>query len=330
MKNILLIIVVFLFSCNSQKEEALISENKSLQEINPETPYVMVLGVAQDAGYPQMNCKKECCALAWKNSELTRTTSCLAIVDPNTNEQWIIDATPDIKEQLQRLKETTGTEKVDGVLLTHAHMGHYTGLMHFGREVMGTNGIPVFAMPKMSSFLEKNGPWSQLVELKNISVNKLQSDSTFNLNENIKVKPFLVPHRDEFSETVGYEITINNKSLIFIPDIDKWEKWETDIIQLIQKVDYAFLDGTFYKNGELKRDMSEIPHPFVEESMELFSELSDKDKTKIHFIHLNHTNPLLIEGSAAGKEVLEEGFNVAKEGQMIRFKLPIEGDVITL
>jgi pyrroloquinoline quinone biosynthesis protein B len=129
----------------------------------------------------------------------------------------------------------------------------------------------------------------------------------------------LVPHRDEFSETVGYEIMINNKSLIFIPDIDKWGKWETNITELIQKVDYAFLDATFYKNGELKRDMNEIPHPFVEESMALFSTLSDADKQKVHFIHFNHTNPLLIEGSTAQKEVLKKGFNIAKEGEVIRF-----------
>jgi len=307
MKNIIYLFIVLFFACNSQKEET------------PSSPFVMVLGIAQDAGYPQMNCKKECCTATWSNTELQRTTSCLAIVDPTTNEQWIIDATPNIKEQLQLLKSATETEKVDGVLLTHAHMGHYTGLMHFGREVMGTNGIPVFAMPRMKTFLEENGPWSQLVELENIRLQKLKSDSTINLNENIKVKSFLVPHRDEFSETVGYEIMINNKSLIFIPDIDKWEKWETNITELIKKVDYAFLDATFYKNGELKRDMSEIPHPFVKESMGLFSDLTETDKQKVHFIHFNHTNPLLIEGSTAQKEVLKKGFNMAKEGQIIRF-----------
>ena len=198
-------------------------------------------------------------------------------------------------------------------------MGHYTGLMHFGREVMGTYNLPVFAMPKMKTFLEENGPWSHLVKLENINIKALKSDSTFSLNKNIKIKPFLVPHRDEFSETVGYEITINNKSLIFIPDIDKWEKWETNISELIQKVDYAFLDATFYKNGELKRDMSEIPHPFVEESMELFAELSDANKAKVYFIHFNHTIPLLIGCSNAQKEVFEKGFNLAKEGKIIRF-----------
>ena len=307
MRNLICIIIVFSFACNQPAENT------------PKTPYIMVLGVAQDAGYPQMNCKKECCKQAWDNPELKRTTSCLAIVDPTTNEQWIIDATPNIKEQLQLLKQKTGTEKLDGILLTHAHMGHYTGLMHFGREVMGTDNLPVFAMPKMKTFLEENGPWSQLVKLENINIKALKSDSTFSLNERIKIKPFLVPHRDEFSETVGYEITINNKSLIFIPDIDKWEKWETNITELIKKVDYAFLDATFYKNGELKRDMSEIPHPFVQESMELFSELSEKDKQKVHFIHFNHTNPLLQEGSTAQEEVFEKGFNLAKEGQIIRF-----------
>jgi len=307
MKKILLISFVFLFSCASQKEEL------------PKSPYVMVLGVAQDAGYPQINCKKECCAAAWKNVELQRTTSCLAIIDPIGKEQWIIDATPNIKQQLQLLKQKTGTEKLDGILLTHAHMGHYTGLMHFGREVMGTNKIPVFAMPRMRTFLEENGPWSQLVELENISLQNLKADSTFNLNKNIKATPFIVPHRDEFSETVGYEILINNKSLIFIPDIDKWEKWETNISELIQKVDYVFLDATFYKNGELQRDMSEIPHPFVEESMKLFSTLTKTDKQKVYFIHYNHTNPLLIEGSNAQKEVSEKGFNFAKEGLIIGF-----------
>ena len=307
MKPIVIALSLLLFSCSINQEEFLT------------TPYVMVLGIAQDAGYPQMNCKKICCKIAWENKELQRMTSCLAIVDPITKEQWIIDATPNIKDQFQLLKSKTKNETLNGILLTHAHIGHYTGLMHLGREVMGADKVPVFAMPKMHSFLKKNGPWSQLVNLNNISLQKLRQDSIINLNKNIKIQPFLVPHRDEFSETVGYKVLINNKSLIFIPDIDKWGKWEHDITQIIQKVDYAFLDATFYQNGELKRDMCEIPHPFVEESMKLFDFLPKKEKEKIHFIHFNHTNPLLIENSYAQKNVREKGFNLAKEGQIIRF-----------
>ena len=293
--------------------------SKSKKENLRKDPYVMVLGIAQDAGYPQVNCKMKCCKKAWRNVALHKMATSLAIIDPTSNQQWIIDATPDIKKQIQLLNNETKIENLNGVLLTHAHIGHYTGLMYFGREALATKALPVFTMPKMKKFLEKNGPWSQLVDLNNIKISLLKSNSTFNLNDNIEITPFSVPHRNEFSETIGFKIVINNKSLIFIPDIDKWEKWKIDICELIQNIDYAFLDGTFYKNGELKIDMSEIPHPFVEESMNLFSKLSLKDKKKIYFTHLNHTNPLLINNSRAQKEVFKNGFNIAIEGQRIEF-----------
>ena len=169
----------------------------------------------------------------------------------------------------------------------------------------------------MQNFIRNNAPWDQLVKIKNIDLQLLKNDSVVQLNKRINITPFLVPHRDEYSETVGYKINANKKTVIFIPDINKWEQWEINISELIKNIDYAFLDATFYKNGELERDMSEIPHPFVEESMELFSKLSEKDKKKIHFIHFNHTNPLLQENSSAQKEVLKKGFNIAKEGQII-------------
>ncbi len=307
MRVFLTIIILATLACNKPMKE------------NEKTPYVVVLGVAQDAGYPQAGCNKDCCKDAWEDPAKRKNVSCLALVDPISKEQWIFDATPDVKFQLQLLEKKSGINPLSGVFITHAHMGHYTGLMHFGREVMGCNNLPVYCMERMQNFIKTNAPWDQLVKIENIKLKLLRNDSAIELNQRISVTPFLVPHRDEYSETVGYKIKANNKSLIFIPDIDKWEQWETDITELIKKVDYAFLDATFYKNGELKRDMSEIPHPFVEESMGLFSNLSETDKQKVHFIHCNHTNPLLQEGSTAQKEVIKKGFNFAKEGQVIRF-----------
>ena len=282
--------------------------------------YIMVLGIAQDAGYPQMGCEKQCCNKAWINHNLHKYTSCIAIVDPISKEQWIIDATPDIKYQLNLLNKTSGINQLNGIFLTHAHIGHYTGLMHFGKEVMGSNNLPVYCMPRMSSFLKNNGPWSQLVSLKNIEITEMHNNDIIQLNERISISPFLVPHRDEFSETVGYKIISNNKSVIFIPDIDKWNKWEVSINDLIKEVDYAFLDATFFNDGELNRDMSEIPHPFVTESMNLFERLDLNHKKKIYFIHFNHTNPLLIDESDEQKEVLESGFNISIQGKIISLK----------
>ena len=274
----------------------------------------MILGITQDTGYPQINCSESCCEIAWGKTELKKMTTSLAIVDPISNQQWILDATPNITEQLHLLNKTSGINNIEGIFITHAHIGHYTGLMYFGKEGMNTSKIPVYVMPKIKKFLEKNAPWSQLVKSKNISLNLIKDQSFIQLNERIRITPFLVPHRDDYSETVGYKIQTKSKSSIFIPDIDKWEIWDKDIVSIVRDTDYAFLDGTFYKNGELKRDMSQIPHPFVEESMELFSKLSNSNKKKIYFIHMNHTNPLLIENSKEKNKVHKNGFNVAVQG----------------
>ncbi len=283
------------------------------------TPYIVVLGIAQDSGYPQAGCNKNCCNAAWNNPSKRRNVSCLALVDPISKEQWLFDATPDIKFQLQLLENKSKINNLSGLFLTHAHIGHYTGLIHLGREVMGCKKLPVYCMQRMQDFIKNNAPWDQLVKIENIDLKLLKNDSTIKLNERINVTPFLVPHRDEYSETVGYKITVNNKKLIFIPDINKWEQWEKDIREVIKNIDYAFLDATFYKDGELDRDMSEIPHPFVEESMMLFNNLKETEKEKIYFIHFNHTNPLLIKGSNAQEEVITKGFNIAEEGGIIQF-----------
>ena len=281
------------------------------------TPYLMVLGITQDTGYPQINCSESCCEVAWDKTELKKMTTSLAIVDPISNQQWILDATPNITEQLHLLNKTSGIKNIEGIFITHAHIGHYTGLMYFGKEGMNTSKIPVYVMPKMKKFLEKNAPWSQMVKSKNISLNLIKDQSFIQLNERIRITPFLVPHRDDYSETVGFKIQTKSKISIFIPDIDKWEIWDKDIISIVKDTDYAFLDGTFYKNGELNRDMSQIPHPFIEESMELFSKLPNRDKNKIYFIHMNHTNPLLIENSKEKNKVHENGFNVAVQGNCL-------------
>ncbi|MEP2510782.1 MAG: MBL fold metallo-hydrolase, partial [Reichenbachiella sp.] len=224
-------------------------------------------------------------------------------------------ATPDIKDQLHVLDSMK--YNLAGIFLTHAHIGHYAGLIHLGREVMGTKEIPIYAMPKMKFFLENNGPWSQLVTLNNILINELQNEQSISLGEDLKITPFLVPHRDEYSETVGYTISSSNASILFIPDINKWKTWNKNLADEIKKVDYALLDAAFFADGELPgRDMSKIPHPFTTETMELLKDLPDDEKSKVHFIHFNHTNPAMFESEERNR-VFGNGFNIVKEGMII-------------
>lgn len=285
--------------------------------IAEEGVYIQVLGVAQDAGYPQTGCYQPHCMRAWENKDLRRTASSIAVVDDSANSKYLFDATPDMREQLYALQKIAPDADfvLNGVFLTHAHIGHYVGIMHFGHEAMGAHDIPVYAMPRMHDYLSTNGPWDQLVRYKNIALQTMQDGKVIKFSDELSVTPFRVPHRDEYSETVGYRIDGPNKSAVFIPDIDKWEDWSVDVRDVIRDVDYALLDASFFADGELPgRDMSVIKHPFVSESMELFENLTDEEKSHVVFIHFNHTNPLLIDDSEERALVEKQGFRVAYEG----------------
>lgn len=306
-----ILILLFLFSCNEDKK--VVTEQTT--ELPPLTETTLViLGTIQDAGSPHIACKKECCKNLFENPDPQRRVVSVGIVDPQNKKTFLFEATPDITSQVKSLKQfsTSKQELPDGIFLTHAHIGHYTGLMYLGKEATNAANVPVYAMPRMKQFLESNGPWSQLVSQNNIALWEMEDQKEIELTSNISVIPFRVPHRDEFSETVGYQIVGPSKTALFIPDIDKWSKWETSIVEAISTVDYAFLDATFYSGDELNmRDISEIPHPFIEESMMLFKDLPASEKQKIHFIHFNHTNPILDSNSEAYKTVIKNGFKIA-------------------
>ena len=284
-------------------------------------PFLVVLGVAQDGGTPQAGTKEH---PGWTDPAFRRFATSLALVDPVNNQRWIFDATPDFREQLHRLDviaPSEGKPGLDGILLTHAHMGHYPGLMHLGHESMGASGVPVYAMPRMREYLRDNGPWSQLVRYENIVLKPLEEGVSVRLNERLSVTPLLVPHRQEYSEVVGFRIEGPNRSSLFIPDIDSWEEWDemgTRIEEVLATVDIAYLDGTFFANGEIEgRDMSDFPHPFITHSMDRFAPLPPGEKGKVRFIHLNHTNPALWPESAEYASVTERGFQLAKEGERV-------------
>ena len=307
-RHFLLIIYVFSFlSCSEQIKKS----NQYSDEV-----VLKVLGTIQDGGIPHMGCSKECCTNYFENKSIRIGVSSIGVSNFKYETNYIVDATPDVNFQLQALiGNTNPSEKLDGIFLTHAHMGHYAGLLNFGRESLNSNNIPVYLMPKFFDFISNNGPWDQLVSLNNIKLQRIFNNEKVILHNNLSFTPILVPHRDEYSETVGYLIEGNKKRALYIPDIDKWAKWNISITEMIKNVDYAFLDGTFFDEKEINnRDISEIPHPFIIESLELFNNLKNIDKAKVYFIHLNHTNPVLNKNSEEYKRVILSGFNVAEPG----------------
>jgi pyrroloquinoline quinone biosynthesis protein B len=308
------IIIILVSSCGYNQPS-----NPDIENIEGSTPKptsIVILGTIQDGGSPHIGCNKECCIDLFENPDKNRLVVSLGLYDSENNKKYLFEATPDIARQLKALKNyglPGNSEMPEGIFLTHAHIGHYTGLMYLGKEAKDAKNVPVYTMPRMNNFLKTNGPWSQLVTNSNILLEQIENGRPISLSANIEVTPFLVPHRDEYSETVCYMIKGPNKSALFIPDIDKWEKWGKNIEEEIKKVDYAFIDATFYSGKEINnRDISQIPHPFIIESIKKFEALGEREKQKVIFIHFNHTNPVINPKSNEAKEVLKKGFRIGR------------------
>jgi pyrroloquinoline quinone biosynthesis protein B len=258
---------------------------------------LVVLGIAQDGGMPHPGCTKPPCADVRAGRRRAEKVSCVGLVNRETGAAYMIDATPDFPAQLHAL---TGGRPPDGILLTHAHIGHYTGLMYLGKEAMAARAVPVYGTGRMIGFLRDNAPWSALVADGRVEPRELTPDRAVELPGGLRVTPMLVPHRDEFSDTIGFLIEGPRSRVLFIPDIDKWERWNRSLRELAGQVDVLLLDGTFSSLDELPgRSIEEVRHPLMSETRQLVTGTN----ATLWFIHLNHSNPEI----AGGRYVAREG-----------------------
>ena len=281
---------------------------------HPAPVRAVVLGVAQDGGVPHIGCTQRLCEDARRDPSQRQRVACLGLVDESAGQRFLIDATPDLASQIESLGGPAVADPrrpVDGILLTHAHVGHYTGLMYLGREALGARGVPVYATPRMTRFLRENGPWNLLVSLGNIDLREIEAGREVALTPGLRVTPVLVPHRDELSDTVGFRVRGPSRSLLYVPDIDKWERWDRKVEDEVGGADTALLDGTFEDAGEVPgRALADIPHPLVGETATRLAAV----KGRVLFIHLNHTNRLLWDAGAQ-RDLAAKGFRVARDGE---------------
>jgi len=285
-------------------------------------PFFLVLGTAQDGGYPQAGCRRPCCEAVWRDGALRRHAACVAVVNPGSGARWLVDTTPDFREQLRRLDDLAPVDApppgLDGIVLTHGHVGHYAGLLHLGREVLGAREVPVWCAPRLAGFLRSNGPWNELVRLGHVELRLLEPGVPLLVASGVAISPFLVPHRAEVSETVGLRVEGPRGAVLYVPDTDGWDAWEPPIETFLASVDRAYLDGTFFDAGELEgRAMADVPHPTIAETMRRLASLPAAARAKVRFTHLNHTNPAIGATDPARGAVMDAGFGVAEEGEIV-------------
>jgi pyrroloquinoline quinone biosynthesis protein B len=293
-------------------------QTPGLQTAGPET-HAVVLGIAQDGGVPHAGCKQALCADARKDPSKRLLVASLGLIDPSAGKRFLVDATPDFGEQMERLG---GGGMPDGILLTHAHIGHYLGLAQLGREVLGARKVPVYCTPSMAGFLRENKPWSRLVALENITIREVPIGEEVVLTESLRATPIKVPHRDEDSDTVAWRIRGPSRTILWLPDIDKWQKWDRSLPSLLEEdlTLIAFVDGTFFSADEIPgRSIEEIPHPLASETAALFP--NGAPAGRLFLVHFNHTNRLLWDSEARSK-LAARGIGMAVQGQQIPLGSP--------
>jgi pyrroloquinoline quinone biosynthesis protein B len=275
----------------------------------------VVLGIAQDGGVPHLGCRQKLCVEARRDPTKRRLVASLGVVDRAAGRRFLVDATPDFPAQVDRLGGLP-----DAILLTHAHIGHYLGLAQLGREVLGANRIPLYCTARMADFLRKNGPWKRLVAFENVEIREITPGVEFELTPALKATAIRVPHRDEDSDTVAYLLAGRERQVLWLPDIDKWEKWDRRIEEVVRASPVlAFVDGTFYSADEIPgRSIRDIPHPLVPETVATFGGKAPAAPSQVLFVHLNHTNRLLWD-AAARRELEQRGFGIASEGSRFPF-----------
>jgi len=284
-----------------------------------------LLGRAQDGGVPHLGCDAECCEAARREGRAVYPC-CLGVRDRASGESLLIEATPAVEAQVAALHEFAGDPQqnrnpVGGVLLTHAHIGHIAGLLQFGTEVAAADSLPVYCTPRMAAFVRRNAPWSDLVSGGHVDLREItlggDGRGSFEPLDGLCVEAIQVPHRDEHSDTVAFRLRGPARTLLWVPDIDQWGRPDDLVERLLDGVDVAYVDGTFYDTSECGgRDGAEIPHPCVEDTMMMFADMVASHPGRIQFIHLNHTNPLLRDAARVA-EVERRGFGVPEQGHHI-------------
>lgn len=278
---------------------------------------VVVLGTAQDGGLPHAGCLCANCRAARMDQRLRRLPASVGIVD---GDEWaLIDATNAFGEQLHRLwtrrpaSLTHAEERYrppETIILTHAHTGHYFGLWQLDRSVLAARAVRVLAPPATARFLNGQEPWRTMSHEGFIVIDALPIGEPLSVTASVEIVAELVPHRAEWpTDTVGLFLRGPGRTALYLPDIDRWDAWERDIVEVVGAVDVALLDGTFWA----RPTSAGVPHPPMLETMERLQRIVDAGRTTVAFTHLNHSNPALTPGSVAERETVRRGFHIAVE-----------------
>ena len=287
----------------------------------------IVLGAAAGGGFPQWNCRCAGCLLSWAGDPRARARTQASIAVSGNGSDWILlNASPDLTAQIRATPALqpsgdTRASPIAAVVLTGGEVDQVTGLLSLRER----HKFALFATERVHTAISDN-PIFAALDPSSVRREAVAFDEPFALPGGLEARLFSAPGKvplylenvaagkpEEF--TAGVEIKKDQKSIVFIPGA---ASIPLALQRLVAEADLTFFDGTVFTDDEMMRAgtgtktgrrMGHVPISGEDSSMDAFA-----SRGKRVYLHINNTNPILIEGSPEYRSVREAGWDVAYDG----------------
>jgi pyrroloquinoline quinone biosynthesis protein B len=290
----------------------------------------IVLGAAAGGGYPQWNCRCAVCRLAWDGDPRVRSSTQASLAVSGDGAQWtLLNAAPDLRAQLAATaalhpRGTRRMSPIAAVVLTGAEIDQTAGLLNLRER-------QPFAIHATADTLRALGdnPMFNALGSDIVPRNAVAPGTPFALPGGLTAELFIVPGKvplyleqgtpktdEETGANVGVEIAAGGKRLCFVPGA---ASLNAALRERLARADVIFFDGTLYTDDEMLRSGTgektgrRMGHMPIDGAGGSLAALAGLGGRRI-YLHINNTNPILIDGSPERRRVEEAGFEVAADG----------------
>ena len=289
----------------------------------------IVLGSAAGGGFPQWNCRCAVCRLAWAGDPRVRARTQASLAVSGNGEDWIlINASPDLPQQLRQsraLHPRTGTRgsPIRTVVLTGAEIDQVTGLLSLRER-------EPFALYATAATLAAVAGNSMFAALDQVTRRAVVPGEDIALPGGVTAQLFMVPGKVplylegenpdtamESAANVGVEIAADGARIVFVPGAAAITAAMRD---RIARADVVLFDGTLFRDDEMiasgtgSKTGRRMGHMPIEGSS--LAALDGVAARRI-YVHINNTNPILVDGSPERTAVERAGWQVGEDGMEI-------------
>jgi pyrroloquinoline quinone biosynthesis protein B len=289
-----------------------------------------ILGSAAGGGFPQWNCRCEACEAARTGTAARpRTQSSLAIRGA-TGPWFLANASPDLRQQLEPLaaERANGVRAtpVAGILLTDAEIDHTAGLLLL-RE--SSTPIRVYGSDAVRRALTDGYPvLTILADYCGVDWRTLEPGRSLPVDgSSLEVESFAAGgDAPRYLAGTGAEVeasglVFRDRSsggvLTYVPGL---ARLDDDLLGRLSASDVVLVDGTFWRDDELvrlgisKRTARQMGHVPLSGPGGTLEALARLERPRVILVHVNNTNPVLLERSPERDAVLRAGAEVAHDG----------------